>query len=544
MRKIVCFFVFLALSATWGVLKAQQLDYPVQTIDGVQYYIYTVEKSEGLFRISKKFDVSQNDIKEANPEMKGGLKLGQVLRIPVKQNTPNPLLNDSNIIVHVIAPKETLYGLSRQYGISMDELVKYNPELTKNMPIGGKLLIPVKKAASSASVPVTQATAKDMVVEMQQRQQVPAVIPPVPTVEEIQSSHVMQIDTIQQPAIRIAYLLPFMLDAVELDPSIDKFVEFYEGALLAIYDAKNRGIRLEINTYDTEKNEIKIQAILAKPELKTMDLIIGPAYPSQVKYISNFAFDNKINTLIPFASEVADISINPYLFQFNPTTTMELETVIAAISQKKTDLSVLYVKYPDDLLAGTGVDLKPMLQKSAITYKELEWSKEKADTLQYFLTAGKRNILLFNTDRINFVQDIFPELAKLKKRFQIEMIGQYAWLAYPNEIPVTMYYTSLFLPAPNHALYNDYEKQFNHFYGHELSSLYPRYDLLGYDLTTCFINQIAQYGSIGMRKHIANQNYSGLIISPLFTQQNELCGFVNRRIYLLKKDAKGTQIIK
>lgn len=39
MRKIVCFFVFLALSATWGVLKAQQLDYPVQTIDGVQYYI-------------------------------------------------------------------------------------------------------------------------------------------------------------------------------------------------------------------------------------------------------------------------------------------------------------------------------------------------------------------------------------------------------------------------------------------------------------------------------------------------------------------------
>ena len=288
MRKIVCFFVFLALSATWGVLKAQQLDYPVQTIDGVQYYIYTVEKSEGLFRISKKFDVSQNDIKEANPEMKGGLKLGQVLRIPVKQNTPNPLLNDSNIIVHVIAPKETLYGLSRQYGISMDELVKYNPELTKNMPIGGKLLIPVKKAASSASVPVTQATAKDMVVEMQQRQQVPTVIPPVPTVEEIQSSHVMQIDTIQQPAIRIAYLLPFMLDAVELDPSIDKFVEFYEGALLAIYDAKNRGIRLEINTYDTEKNEIKIQAILAKPELKTMDLIIGPAYPSQVKYISNF----------------------------------------------------------------------------------------------------------------------------------------------------------------------------------------------------------------------------------------------------------------
>lgn len=548
MRKVVCFFVLLAVCALCGGLKAQQLDYPVQTIDGVQYYIYTVEKSEGLFRISKKFDVSQNDIKEANPDMKGGLKLGQILRIPVKKETPDPLLNDSNIIVHVIAPKETLYGLSRQYGVSMDELVKYNPELTKNMPIGGKLLIPVKKAAPLASVPVAQATAKDTVAvvetQQQQQQQPPTVIPPAPAVDETQGSHVMPIDTIQQPAIRIAYLLPFMLDAVEMDPSIDKFVEFYEGSLLAIYNAKNRGIRLEINTYDTEKNEIKIQTILARPELKTMDLIIGPAYPAQIKYISNFAFDNKINTLIPFASEIADISINPYLFQFNPTTTMELETIISAIGQKKTDVSVLYVKLPNDLLAGTGVDLVPMFKKSAIAYKELEWNRNNTDTLQYFLAANKHNILVFNTDRINLVQDVFPELAKLKNRFKISLIGHYSWSAYPDEIPVAMYYTSLFSPVPNQALYSDYEKQFNHFYGHELSSLYPRYDLLGYDLTTCFIDQIAQYGAIGMRKHVANQEYSGLIIAPLFAQQNELCGFVNKRIYLLKKDAKGTQIIK
>ncbi len=516
MRKTVCFFVFLAVAFIGNMVEAQLLDYPIQTIDGVQYYIYTVEKSEGLFRISKKFDVSQDDIKKANPEVKDGPKLGQILRIPVKQQAPGTWQNDSNIIVHVIAPKETLYGLSKQYGVSMDELVKYNPELTKNMPVGGKLLIPKPAQASLPN------TASDMLPHVQK---------PLA-------------DTLQMPVIRIAYLLPFMLDAVETDPAADKFVEFYEGALLAINDAKNRGIRMEINTYDTEKNEIKIQTILAKPELKTMDLIIGPAYPSQVKYISNFSFDNKINTLIPFTSEIADISINPYLFQFNPTTTMELETILTTIGRNQADLSVLYIKFPDAVSVGNAVDVRPMLQKSGIACKEWVWNKGNADSLQHFLAENRRNVLIFDTDKINTVYEIFPELSKLKNRFQIEIIGQYAWLSYPGEIPVPMYYTSLFHPEPNSILYAEYKKQFDHFYGHDLQSRYPRYDLLGYDLTAYFIHLIAQYGTIGMRQHMGSQSQEGLLTAPLFAQQNELCGFVNKRIYLLRKDVKGTQIIK
>lgn len=541
MRKIVCFCVFLLVSCMGNVLDAQLLNYPVQTIDGVQYYIYTVEKSEGLFRISKKFDVSQNDIKEANPEIKGGLKLGQVLRIPVKKEKTSPLLNDSNIIVHVIAPKETLYGLSRQYGVSMDELVRYNPELTKNMPIGGKLLIPVGKQVVAASRPVSKDTLPVVQEEQGQKIQTAATVTHSDTLSQPVR---MFVDSLQTPAIRIAYLLPFMLDAVEFDPAVDKFVEFYEGALLAVNDAKNKGIRLEINTYDTEKNEIRIQTILARPEMKTMDLIIGPAYPAQVKYISDFAFDNKINTLIPFASEIADISINPYLFQFNPTTDMELETILMAISRKKADLSVLYVKFPNAPVLGTSVDLQSIFQKSGIDCKEMEWNKENADTIQSFLSEDKRNILIFNTDRINIVRETFSVLSKLKEHFHIEIVGQYAWLSYPEEIPVPMYYTSLFLPEPDKTLYAVYEKQFNRFYGHDLLNRYPRYDLLGYDLTAYFIDLMAQYGAMGMRQHGSSQPQRGLIISPLFMQQNELCGFVNKRIYLLRKDAKGMQIIK
>ena len=49
--------------------------------------------------------------------------------------------------------------------------------------------------------------------------------------------------------------------------------------------------------------------------LKQMDLIIGPAYQSQVSYVAKFAQENKIKTIIPFSSNITDINTNKYLYQ-------------------------------------------------------------------------------------------------------------------------------------------------------------------------------------------------------------------------------------
>jgi len=67
--------------------------------------------------------------------------------------------------------------------------------------------------------------------------------------------------------------------------------------------------------------------VLNNPELKTMDFIIGPAYTNQIPFVSDFAKENKINTLIPFSSKVYDVTLNPYLFQFNPGIDVEVKFV-------------------------------------------------------------------------------------------------------------------------------------------------------------------------------------------------------------------------
>ena len=80
MKRILLYGLLLAAI---GLQAQDVLPYPTDTIDGKVYYRYTVEKSIGLYRISKNFGVTQEAILEANPELKSrGLRYEEVIRIP------------------------------------------------------------------------------------------------------------------------------------------------------------------------------------------------------------------------------------------------------------------------------------------------------------------------------------------------------------------------------------------------------------------------------------------------------------------------------
>lgn len=135
---------------------------------------HTVVPKETLFSLSRKYGVSVDDIKAANPELQhGGLKVGQVLQMPPvknsgqnaevvvtekaapeKKQTPKstPVTAEpkaetyspswAETVTHVVAPKETLYSLSKKYGVTVDEIKQQNPALlNKGLQIGQTLTI-------------------------------------------------------------------------------------------------------------------------------------------------------------------------------------------------------------------------------------------------------------------------------------------------------------------------------------------------------------------------------------------------------------------
>ncbi len=122
----------------------------IVTLNNKQYYKHIVQKGETLYAISKKYNVPVEQIKQANKGLTENLALNQVLLIPVRKN---PTAQDSTYVpknksdyLEVIVQKgQTLYSISKAYGVSVNDIAAINPNIEKGLKEGQVLFIPIKK---------------------------------------------------------------------------------------------------------------------------------------------------------------------------------------------------------------------------------------------------------------------------------------------------------------------------------------------------------------------------------------------------------------
>ena len=518
--SIYC-LIFIALSFS---VKAQNVD----------YQLYEVQRSEGWYRVSKKFDVSQEELKAANPQCGETLRLGDTLRIPVKkllEATPKvEPIDTATFILHTLQPKETLYGLSRRYGVSIEDIVRLNGENASRMAIGTQLRIPqlVTKRPEVVAIPDTVSFVRPIIPLPTQT----AILPPI-----IPLDSTYQLTPSELP-IRVAFLLPFMLDATGQETVRNRFVEFYEGALLAVNEAKNQGVNIEVHTFDVERNNLKVQLLLQQPQMKLMDAIIGPAYPTQVEYISNFAFDNKINTFVPFTSEVPALQINPYLYQFNPPTDYEAECMANVLMKERPGAKFILVKNGGSSFS-LGQRLADELEAHHVEVQQLTIPIDEADTLRAFLKEEVTNVLIFTDSRYAYVK---PYLQKIDDwhGLSTEVVGGCTWQTHEAAIGVPYYYTSLFSPVAGTMRKEAYQNAYDYYFAHSLSSHYPRYDMLGYDITAMVIRALNQYGVGALSQNIVNDIYRGIQSDIHFVRANPMGGCVNMQLSVMRYDNGAT----
>jgi LysM repeat protein len=121
----------------------------METINGKQYVIHQVDPKETLFSISRKYGVPVTDLAQENPNAGSGLTVGQILKVPYIPRV-KPRSENGNI-VHKVAPKETLFSISKQYGVTLDDLRKWNNLSDNGLHVGQDIIIK-KKAVSSTEV--------------------------------------------------------------------------------------------------------------------------------------------------------------------------------------------------------------------------------------------------------------------------------------------------------------------------------------------------------------------------------------------------------
>ncbi len=146
----------------------------------------------------------------------------------------------------------------------------------------------------------------------------------------------------------VALLLPFQLN--DIDAKLGKrgnqyILDFYEGVRMALDTLMKEGVEVNLYSYDTEKELSIINSILSLPEMKSMDMIIGPVFPLQMPSVADFAKKNAIVNISPFSANSKIIDKNEFAFLFQPTLEVQAGSAVRYASENFKQDSLFVTNY-------------------------------------------------------------------------------------------------------------------------------------------------------------------------------------------------------
>ncbi|OBW40641.1 membrane-bound lytic murein transglycosylase D [Chryseobacterium sp. MOF25P] len=323
---------------------------------------HTVIKGDTPYNISKKYGISVDELLKLNPKVKDGkLAIGDVVN--VKSGTANavatktPVVNTSSKTGKIILqPKQTVYGITKQYRISETDLRKLNPELDSHMKIGDEITLPldsIKKyggnqaVATTVTKPVETSTESTTVnnnktkidsgnersssenSHSNQDEYATYTVEQGDTVFSIVNKFGVTIDELialnpelskglkagmtlkirkldaayikkNGDALSVVLMLPFGYSTNETQYRA-MATDFLTGAKLAIERNAAAGQKLDIKIVDSG-NEASFKSSLSQINPNNTDLIIGPFFKSNVIDLLDFTKTQKIPVVAPFAN--------------------------------------------------------------------------------------------------------------------------------------------------------------------------------------------------------------------------------------------------
>lgn len=128
----------------------------IEKVGNKTFIIHQVEEKETLFGISRRYQVAVNDIIESNPLLSEGIKIGQRIRIPFIAKSTVP----SGSTLHKVTPGETMFSISKKYGVSVNDILSWNNLQGADLSVGQSLVIkgvePKPASTQTETLPAAQ----------------------------------------------------------------------------------------------------------------------------------------------------------------------------------------------------------------------------------------------------------------------------------------------------------------------------------------------------------------------------------------------------
>lgn len=441
-----------------------------------KFFTHTVSKGQTLYSISKMYNTTVEEIVEYNPESAVKLSIGQKLRIPQNTTNSTPVTvvdgERDGETYHTIKSGETLYRLSKMYGVTPRAICDANPGLsTSNFRVGEVILIPkpdrsieikTKKEndgeKEEPEIIATHKVKKGETIEDICRQygitedELLAANPQIKN-KKIKKKMVLDIPapksktandkgTEREPTnheifikveeykdsinnrrhtgdgrIKVAVILPFLLDSYA--PSEQgRMVEYYQGFLMAVNELKNAGYSFEINTFDSGPKEKSLSELVSSGQLDNMDLIIGAMYPNHNSELAKFAQEKEIPLVIPFTSKEDEIFRNPMVYIVNAMQSYIIPEVTARFTTTFPNANVVFVEdeakgNKKDFIAGLTDELDNTgATHTTIAMSSLTTPELMLPTLKQLLKEDKENIIVPTSSSAKTLGTLLPALVQ------------------------------------------------------------------------------------------------------------------------------------
>lgn len=511
----------------------------IQKENQPSFSVHNVEKGETLYSISRLYGISVDEIIRLNPDVKDGVKIGKKLIIPpvysntaIKSNSVEG--RNLKFITHKVEKKETLYSISKQYGVTHEEIVRLNPNLNDGLKAGMILIIP--PAFTNTAVEKDDSTCVDSSIVS---------VSSLDSISDIEKLFVRS--KTPKKEINVAIALPFQLsktaEKTKIDGNTKKFLEFYQGFLIAVDSLRKTGLTYNIYTYDSGKNEAEIKQILEKEELKNMDLLIGPAYTSQIKPMADFALQNNVKLIIPFSSKSDETLLNPNIFQINPPVDKSNYQMAELFIKQFKDKNIVLWRFKnasDDDKKTFADTLSAMLTAKGVAFKTVMF--DNIATIRAALVNDKENVVVPMTTSQVALSQALPMVNMLQTdKRKVVLFGFTEWQNYQS-ISKDLYVLPTYYISPFHIDFTNpelrsYLAKFRHYYNAEPFNSQPQYGLIGYDIAMYFSKAISTQGH---DFEFAKDPVSASTLQTKFnfTRLGEKSGFYSTGLYLINHNDK------
>lgn len=521
--------------ALYGLKEGQTLKVPYVEVteepepvrDTERFIYHTMAPGETVFALSRKYDVPQSAILSANPGVDpADLPIGSVIAIPKKEFKAetvsiSPPTLEEEYTLYRVKQGETLATISRKFGVSARDIRRANRGLIFVKP---DEIIKIPGRHDVESISTGQIVVADTAGLI-------SVFDTIPMAEL--AVGFTDISTLRG-SVDIAVMLPLFLAEnsarVEIDttlrstrrvrerpfhwiyPGTTRFLEMYEGILLAADEIRNSGMEVRIHTYDTRADSKIVNSIINSGRLRNMDLIIGPVFSYNLEVVSAYAGEHGIPVIspVPLANHSL-LQNNRELFIVNPSIATAQETLARAIAEHH-ESNMVFIYSDTSSVNNESIAFRNKIMRELsfktdierVSFKQVLYrtrSNSPTDTLNrlsHALSRNMPNIVILATENESALSESVMNLHGLMKKYDMTVYGYPSIRGLEDNSDLSYFFDlGINIYSPFRVDYTDPEilnflNKFRKTFNTEPAE--TSFAWIGYDITTYFISGLALHG--------------------------------------------------